>query len=167
MRVADNTCFNVFASSRVKRVPHLLRAVVVGCVFLSLSSAAAAQERHVQEPPPLSASHRFFDKTNIVLTGVEGGALLLDGIFTQRALTKYPGLFYEADPIARPFVSRGWPGQIVGGALFVSGDIGLRYWLHRKRHHRIERLLPLVLTVYGTVGAIQGARELARVERTR
>jgi hypothetical protein len=101
--------------------------------------------------------HRFFDGTNIALTGMESGALLADGIYTQYALTKYPDIFHEADPIARPFVSRGWPGQIAGGALFVTADVGLRYWLHRQNHHRLERLLPLVLTIYGLTGAIHGA----------
>jgi len=112
-----------------------------------------------------SPSHRFFDAPNLALTVVESTALVADGIYTQRALTDYPEIFREADPIARPFVSRGWPGQIAGGALFVTAEVGLRYWLHRKRHHRIERLLPLVLTVYGTVGAVHGARELRRAAR--
>ncbi len=116
-------------------------------------------------PPP--APHRFFDTTNIALIGVESGALIADGIYTQRALTKYPDVFHEADPIARPFVSHGWSGQIAGGVLFVSAEVGLRYLLHRHEHHRLERLLPLVLTVYGTVGAIHGARELHRIEGRR
>ena len=54
-----------------------------------------------------------------------------DGIDTQRALTKYPGIFHEADPIARPLVSRGWRGQIAGGTLFVAADVGLRYLVRR------------------------------------
>ena len=99
--------------------------------------------------------------------GIESGALFADGVYTQRALKNYPELFREADPIARPFVLRGWSGQIAGGAIFVGADVGLRYLFHQKGHHRLERLLPLVLTVYGTAGAIHGARELRRVERGR
>ncbi len=98
---------------------------------------------------------------------MESSALLADGIYTQRALATYPEIFREADPIARPFVSRGWPGQIAGGTLFVAADVGLRYLLHRKKHHRLERLVPLVLIVYGTAGAIHGARELGRADRGR
>jgi hypothetical protein len=126
-----------------------------------------AQQGRLAAAVPAAASHRFFDVKNIALTGVETGALLADGIYTQRALRKYPEFFREADPIARPFVLRGWPGQIAGGALFVGADVGLRYLLHRKNHHQLERLLPFVLTVYGTIGAIHGARELGRVERAR
>ncbi len=105
--------------------------------------------------------HRFFDALNIALTDIESGALLADGITTQRGLTKYPES-READPIARLFVSHGWPGQIVGGILFVSADVGLRHVFHRNGRHRVERLLPLILTVYGTIGAIHNARLLNR-----
>jgi hypothetical protein len=141
--------------------------VVVGALLLLWPALAVAQEAGVAGAAPASSSHRFFDATNIALTGVESAALLGDGIYTQQALTRYPEIFREADPIARPFVSRGWPGQIAGGGLFVTADVGLRYLLHRKKHHRLERFVPLVLTVYGTVGAIHGARELRRVERGR
>lgn len=148
-------CFNLW--HRVVRVGF------AGSLFLISPTLAIAQEESPTAAVSASASHRFFDATNIALTGIESGALLADGIYTQRALRKYPDIFREADPIARPFVMRGWPGQIGGGALFVTADVGLRYVFHRKRHHRLERLVPLVLTVYGTVGAIHGARELSRV----
>lgn len=137
-------------------------AAVVLCL-LALPSVAAAQERR---EPSAEKPHRFFDATNITLTAIETAALLADGITTQRARTKYPEFFYEADPIARPFVERGWPGQIVGGALFIGADVGLRYWLHKNGHHRIERILPMVLTTYGTVCAIHNHREIERFERT-
>jgi hypothetical protein len=141
-----------------------LVGVGAGPLVLLSPTWAMAQEGSRATATAASAPHRFFDVKNVALTGIESGALLADGIFTQRALRKYPEFFREADPIARPFVMRGWPGQIAGGALFVSADVGLRYSLHRKNHHRLERLLPLVLTVYGTIGAIHGARELRRVE---
>ena len=144
-----------------------LSRIVVGCLVLVSPPWARAQDGGFPAAIPGSAPHRFFDVPNIALTGIESGALVADGIYTQRALRNYPELFREADPIARPFVLRGWPGQIGGGAIFVSADVGLRYLLHRKGHHRLERMLPLVLTVYGTVGAIHGARELRRVERGR
>jgi hypothetical protein len=139
----------------------VVTAVTVG-VLCGLVSAADAQDvqREARDVP-----HRFFDRTNIALTVIESGALLADGITTQHALNRYPESFREADPIARPFVNRGWPGQILGGALFVSADVGLRYWLHRTNHHRIERWLPMVLTTYGTVCAIHNAHELRSADR--
>jgi hypothetical protein len=98
-----------------------------------------------------------------MLTAVESGALLADG-YTTMKYHEYPG-FREADPLARPFVNAGWPGQIAGGALVVSADVGLRYWLHKRGHHRVERLLPFVLTTYGLAGAIHNARVNAEFGR--
>jgi hypothetical protein len=152
--------------SSLRLVAGMLRAVAASVLTLLAASDVSAQD----PAPTLStaaASHRFFDTPNIVLTGVESAALIADGIYTQRGLNRYPEFFYEADPLARPFVMRGWPGQIAGGILVVSADVGLRSILHRKKKHRLERLVPLILTVYGTVGAIHGARELRRVERER
>jgi hypothetical protein len=137
---------------------RLVRYAVVAVFSVGLPSVVLAQAS--AEKP-----HRFFDAANITLTAIETGALLADGITTQQARTKYPEFFREIDPIARPFVNRGWPGQIVGGALFIGADVGLRYWLHRNNHHRVERLLPMVLTTYGTACAIHNARELRRFER--
>ena len=126
--------------------------------------ALEAQHRAASDEQP---PHKFFDRTNVALTVLESGALLADGIYTQRGLRRYPETSREADPLARPFVSRGWPGQIVGGILAVGADAGLRYWLHRKKRHTLERLVPLILITYGTVGAIHNARELRRAEKGR
>ena len=81
--------------------------------FLACAASAEAQSSVPSMP---ASSHRFFDRTNIALTVVESGALIADGIYTQRGLRRYPDTSRELDPIARPFVSRGWPGQIAGGA---------------------------------------------------
>jgi hypothetical protein len=121
----------------------------------------------VPNPAPPSVvsgpAHRFFDVTNIAFTGMEISAMLADGAATQYLLRRDPGP--DADPIARWFVARGWPGQLLGGALFVSGEVALRYLLHRHNHHQVERLLPFVLTTTGTAGAIGNwivIREAAR-----
>ena len=138
----------------------LREAIISAGVVLTLSSGAIAQ------PLPGGASeapkppHKFLDTKNIVLTGLETTALTLDGISTRRTLATVPGT-YEADPVARPFVDRGWPGQIAGGALFIGADVGLRNFLHRKGHHRVERWLPLILTVDGTIGAVDNFHQLA------
>jgi hypothetical protein len=139
-----------------------LSGVVAGCLVLVSPRWARAQDGGSPAAIPASVPHRFFDVQNIALTGIESAALLADGIYTQRALRDYPELFREADPIARPLVSRGWPGQLIGGALFVSAEEIICF-----TGKTITGLSGccLVLTVYGTVGAIHGARELRRVER--
>ena len=110
----------------------------------------------VMNPAPasltLAPTHRFFDVTNIALTGMEIGAMVTDGVLTQHTRHQDP-TFRDADPIARWFVDHGWPGQFLGGALFVSGELALRYVLHRHNHHQLERLLPFVLTTTGIAGA--------------
>jgi hypothetical protein len=137
------------------------RTIVLTCL-LSCSSAlhVAAQAVDTALQPNGSRPHRFFDTANIALTIGETGALLADGYTTQRGLKEIPW-GREADPIARPFVNRGWPGQIVGGALVIGAELGVRYLLHRTNHHKLERFVPVGLIVYGTVGAVHNARLLA------
>lgn len=144
-------------------IPVILRrAIIAVSVVLSLAGVAAAQQgappTATNDAPP--KTHKFFDTKNIVLTVVETTALTVDGISTQRSLKTVPGS-YEADPIAKPFVDRGWPGQIAGGALFISADVALRYLLHRKGHHRLERWVPLILTTDGIVGSVDNFHQLA------
>lgn len=142
------------------------RRTVAAVLFWSLSMpwSVAAQDAVPNRLRAPNAAHRFFDGLNVGLTVMESGALLADGFTTQYALTHVPNS-READPLARPFVSRGWPGQIAGGALVVTADVGIRYWLHRSNHHRIERWMPLILTVYGSGGAIHNWREIHRSSR--
>ncbi len=108
-----------------------------------------------------NSPHRFFDRTNVTLTVVEIGAMLADGATTQHGLKKYPGS-REGNPLARPFVNAGWPGMIAGGAMVVSGEVGLRYLLHRKGHHRWERWIPVFIIADSTIEAIHNAAVLSR-----
>ena len=148
-------CFRKFRASLSYAV------VACGCVLI-LGIAGSAQGQQPTAPldtqPMPNPQHRFFDLVNLTLTGVEVGALLADGITTQQALNRCPTSCWEADPFARPFVEAGWTGQIAGGTLFVAAEVGLRYLLHQKGHHRLERLLPFVIITYGTTSAIHNAR---------
>jgi hypothetical protein len=126
---------DVLTPRRALAVRILWRAfLLVLCLFTG--GVALAEAQNPAEAPAEQPSHKFFDRTNITLTVIESGALLADGIHTQRGLRRYPETSREVDPLARPFVSRGWPGQIAGGTLVVAADVGLRYWLHRKKRHR-------------------------------
>lgn len=138
----------------------LRRAIISACVLLTMSGVTMAQEQSAATSDARNQTHKFFDTTNVVWTAVETAALTVDGFSTQRSLKTVPGA-YEADPIARPFVDRGWPGQIAGGALFIGADLGLRYLLHRKGHHRLERWIPLILTTDGIIGAADNFHQLA------
>jgi hypothetical protein len=130
--------------------------------MLMLGIAASAQGQQLTplldtQPVTPNPPHRFVDSANLALTGAEIGALLADGITTQQAFNRCPTVCWEADPFARPFVEHGWPGQIAGGALFVAAEVGLQYLLHRTGHHRLERLVPVVLATYSTASATHNA----------
>ena len=146
-----------------------------GDLFAAAQASPTSISKRAAERTTLTSTqtHRFFDKPNLLLTSAEVAALVADGVITQNKLgerrleVRYDAngvmtlvsvpTHYEADPLARPFVEAGWPGQIAGGVLCVGADIGLRYLLHRKNHHKAERLIPLILIGYGASGAIYGA----------
>ena len=88
--------------------------------------------------------------------------MLADGITTQNLLNRYPTEAREANPLARPFVNAGWPGMIAGGAMVVSTEVALRYLLHRKNHHRLERWLPAYFIVDSSIAAIHNAVVLSQ-----
>ena len=139
------------------------RMAVIVAVLLVASATLRAQDRNAPGQTSPEAPHRFFDRLNVGLIVAESGALLADGITTQYGLTHYGGR--EADPFARPFVEHGWPGMIAGGALFISAEVGLRYLLHKKRHHRTERWLPTFIIAYGATGAIYNSAQIHKASQ--
>jgi len=92
-------------------------------------------------------SHPFFDKTFLFVNTVSLLGQSADAITTQRFL-KHNEI--EGDPLARPFVKYGWPGQIGVAVIVNSAIFTAEYGLHKMGHHRIERGLPLA------VGAASG-----------
>jgi hypothetical protein len=73
-----------------------------------------------------------------------GGLIVADGVQTQLMLQTHQ--FGEGDPLARPFVNQGWPGQLVASALGYGTVLGLAYILHRTNHHKIERYATWLVT---------------------
>jgi hypothetical protein len=125
----------------------------------------------IATPKPVP-THRFFDRTALLSMSVETGALLADGIATQARLgqtvtryqningvqTPYQVKIVEVDPIGKLFVNHGWPGTIAGGAVTLGADIGVRYWLHKTNHHRLERILPFALAASNALAAFHDTR---------
>ena len=127
-------------------------------VLMSIPKLADAEDA---SPPPEidpTKTHKFFDSFNVSLIVAEGGALLADGVATEYGLNHYGGR--ESDRFARPFVEHGWPGMIVGGALFIGAEVGARYLLHKHNHHRMERWLPMFVIGYGATGAIHNSTQI-------
>jgi hypothetical protein len=111
-------------------------------------------------------AHRFLDRQNMALTGAVIGAALADAITTQKNQQRYPELFREMNPLARPLVEKGWPGMSALLAMDIAAELGVRYLFHRKKHHRLERWTPIVPIALHVVGAIYNTRELRRAERS-
>jgi hypothetical protein len=133
--------------------------------LMSLPACVAAQDVRQRREIAASNTHKFFDSLNVGLIVAESGALLADGVTTQYGLSHYGGR--EADPFARPFVDHGWPGMIAGGALFISAEVGARYLLHKRNHHRMERWLPTFVVAYGATGAIYNSTQIDTANEAR
>lgn len=91
-------------------------------------------------------THRFWDRSNLIRLGINTGAQTLDAVSTQRFLQR--GTAKELNPLARPFVTRGWDGQVVYSyGLGVALPVGLSYLCHRWGWHKLERATPILFAV--------------------
>jgi hypothetical protein len=74
---------------------------------------------------------------NKVGFGLLASLIAADAITTQRGLSE--GMS-EANPLMRPFVTRGAAGEAVGSALGFSAGVGAVYLMHRTHHYKAERI---------------------------
>ncbi len=87
---------------------------------------------------PDAASQRpFWTVENKMNVSILAGLIAADAITTQRGLNE--GL-QEANPIMRPFVTRGAAGEAAGSALGFGAGVGVVYLLHRSHHYKAERI---------------------------
>ena len=115
------------------------------------------------EPAPSNPTHKFFDRFNIALITVSLLSQTADAVTTQRRLKScwrnHPGEMswvcsdLEGNPIARPFVNQGWPGQVSLAIIVNSAQTMVMYAIHRMGYHRVERVVPLPLTIEGGIQA--------------
>ena len=95
--------------------------------------------------------HRFWDTETKFDTVIFAGLVAADAFTTQRGLNQGNR---EANPIMRPFVTRGAAGQAAGSALGFGAGLGTVYILHKTHHHKAERIaMRLMLGVQGAVVA--------------
>jgi hypothetical protein len=108
---------------------------------LLLSTAMQAQNLAVSKfalPDAPTPKPRFWTVETRVNFSALAGLVAVDGVTTQRGLNE--GL-REANPVMRPFVTRGAPGEAVGSALGFGGAVGIVYLLHRTHHYKAERIV--------------------------
>jgi Domain of unknown function (DUF5658) len=109
-------------------------------LILLLSAAMQGQNLAVTKfalPDAPSQQHRFWTLETKVNVSVLAGLITADAITTQRGLNQ--GL-REANPIMRPFVTRGAAGEAAGSALGFGAGVGVGYLLHRTHHYKAERI---------------------------
>ena len=121
--------------------------------ILILVTAAQAQEFATPKSvlPDAPSHQHFWDFETKLNTGILAGLVATDAVTTQRGLDRG---FREANPIMRPFVTRGTAGQAVGSALGFGAGLGTVYLLHKTHHHKAERIaMRLIVGVQSAVVA--------------
>lgn len=110
-----------------------LFAILLLCAAVQAETLAAATG-----PLPDAPSHRpFWTVENKVGFGMLGGLIAADAITTQRGLSQG---FHEANPLMRPFVTRGSAGEALGSALGFGAGVGVAYLMHQTHHYKAERI---------------------------
>jgi len=122
--------------------------------LLLLCATMQAKDMPVSEtagPLPDAPSHRpFWTIENKTAFSVLGALVVADAITTQRGL--HQGM-REANPLMRPFVTRGAAGETIGSMLGYGTGLGTVYLLHRTHHYRAERIA-MRLMVVGESGVV-------------
>src|SRR5207237_7861379 len=102
----------------------------------------AAVTTSAQEARP----HRFWDNANRTLFISAVVNQTYDAATTRYVLDTLHAS-YEQNPFARPFEDQGTAGTVAFHyGVMTAGPLMVSYWLHRKRHHSLERL-PLFFSI--------------------
>jgi len=107
----------------------LLLTTAMQAQSFTASSSSALPDAPSQRP--------FWTVENKLNVSILAGLVAADAVTTQRGLNQ--GL-YEANPIMRPFVTRGAAGEAAGSALGFGAGVGVVYLLHRSHHYKAERI---------------------------
>src|SRR5258708_25617592 len=100
--------------------------------------------------PDAPTQRPFLSVENKIKVSILAGVVAADAFTTQRGLNQ--GL-REVNPVMRPFVTRGAPGEAAGSALGFGAGVGIVYLLHRSHHYKAERIT-MRLIVAGEAGFV-------------
>ena len=126
---------------------------LLAIVLLTVTASAFGQNFAAPSSvfPDAPSQHHFWNFETKVNTGILAGLVASDAFSTQRGLNNG---FREANPIMRPFVTRGIAGQAAGSALGFGAALGTVYILHKTNHHKAERIaMRLMIGVQSAVVA--------------
>ncbi|MGA9640847.1 MAG: DUF5658 family protein [Terriglobales bacterium] len=121
------------------------------CAILMLCAMAQAENLATTPAPSPDAPSRpsFWTFENKLDLGLLASLVTADAITTQRGLSQG---FHEANPLMRPFVTRGAAGEAAGSALGFGAGLGTTYLLHRTHHYKAEHIAMRLMV--GTEGAV-------------
>jgi len=131
----------------------MIRRSLCLALLVSVCSLAAAQELNAPSAD-LAASHKFWDRETKLLFAVHASMEAADFALTHNALDN-GGV--ERNPIAQPFMKLGTPGQVAFFAGGTAAAVGISYWLHKRGHHRLERLVGMYAIADSASGVIHNA----------
>lgn len=113
------------------------------------ASSRGQQESQLQMRPvvPRKATHRFLDRTNLLLFAGVAAVRTLDFTSTQhfRELGNNEVLLNNNIVDNKPLFA-------TIEAAGTAASIGVSYWLHRTGHHKLERWVSIVHIGIGTFG---------------
>ncbi len=110
-----------------------LTRFVLAVLIVLAGYSLSAQELTLPEAP----SHKFFDRQNKAAFASLGALVAVDAVMTQRLTNS--GVAHEANPLWRPLVKEGWPGELAASAVGYSAALGMAYTFHKTGHHKMER----------------------------
>lgn len=110
--------------------------------ILLLSCTCQAQMELYKRP------HRFMDSANVILQGAVVATMTADVLTSRNA----PPGTREGNPLAAN--GRLIPLKVAA----IGASVGISYGLHRTGHHRLERVVPLVIAVPSGLAAIHNSR---------
>ena len=131
---------------------------IVFTVLLFLGAAQAQQNFVATNAVPNAPTpQKFWSRENKIDFSIFAGQLAADAITTQQGLDKG---FREANPVMRPLVTRGAPGEAAASVLGLGFGVGTAYVLHKTHHYKAERIA--VRTMLAVEGGFV-ANNLARL----
>lgn len=101
------------------------------------------------EPPP-STTHPFWDRTNLLLFSGVGAMRALDYASTRNMQRRGREEILLPDDVVNNSA-----GFAALEAAATAASIGLSYWMHRTRHHSLERWISIIHISVAGFGAVR------------
>ena len=122
-------------TSGAEEIVKYLFSILLLCATLHAENFAAVAA--TGSLPDAPSQRPFWTVRNKAGFGILASLIAADAITTQRGLNE--GM-REANPIMRPFVTRGAPGEAAGSALGFGAGLGVVYFMHHTHHYKAERI---------------------------